>query len=243
MANLKPATFLCFLLACRLPAKAADRPVSFGQLVPNIISDQKQIWTFPVHAVKRHNWEPVLGVLAITTALIAADPADSRYFRRTNSFHTFNSVVSSRSTSAAIVLAPVSLFAAGLITKDSYARNTALLAGEAVGDAEILILALKSVGGRARPSDQPANSSLGDTWFEGKATRGSFPSGHAIAAFSVATVISRRYPHHRWVPFVAYGLAVLVGFSRVSSSAHFPSDVFMGAALGYSIGRFGVLRQ
>src|SRR5258708_7126268 len=129
MANLKPATFLCILLACGSPAsRAADRPVSFGQLVPNIVSDQKQIWTFPVHAVKRHNWEPVLGVLAIARALIAADPVDTRYFRRTNSFHTFTSVVSSHSTSVATALAPVSLLVAGVIAKDSYARNTALLA-------------------------------------------------------------------------------------------------------------------
>ena len=48
---------------------------------------------------------------------------------------------------------------------------------------------------------------------------------------------------HRWVPYVAYGAAALVGFSRMTLSAHFPSDVFMGAALGYSISRFTVLRQ
>ena len=73
--------------------------------------------------------------------------------------------------------------------------------------------------------------------------RGSFPSGHTIAAFSVATVISRRYGNHRWVPYVAYGMATLVGFSRLSLSSHYLSDVFMGGALGYSISRFSVLRQ
>jgi membrane-associated phospholipid phosphatase len=69
------------------------------------------------------------------------------------------------------------------------------------------------------------------------------PSGHTIAAFSIATVFARRYGNHRWVPFVAYGLAGVVGFSRMTLSAHFASDVFMGAALGYSISRFAVLRQ
>jgi membrane-associated phospholipid phosphatase len=38
-------------------------------------------------------------------------------------------------------------------------------------------------------------------------------------------------------------MAALVGFSRLSLSAHFLSDVFMGGALGYSISRFAVLRQ
>ena len=69
------------------------------------------------------------------------------------------------------------------------------------------------------------------------------PSGHTIAAFSIATVVARRYRKHRWVPFVAYGLAGVVGFSRMTLSAHFASDVFMGASLGYSISRFAVLRQ
>jgi membrane-associated phospholipid phosphatase len=72
---------------------------------------------------------------------------------------------------------------------------------------------------------------------------GSFPSGHTIAAFSIATVVARRYGNHRWVPYAAYGMAALVGFSRLSLSAHFLSDVFMGGALGYSISRFTVLRQ
>jgi membrane-associated phospholipid phosphatase len=72
-------------------------------------------------------------------------------------------------------------------------------------------------------------------------SRGSFPSGHSIAAFSVATVFARRYPTHRWLPYVAYGLAATVGFSRVSLSAHFPSDVFLGAALGVAVSRFTVL--
>jgi membrane-associated phospholipid phosphatase len=42
---------------------------------------------------------------------------------------------------------------------------------------------------------------------------------------------------------VAYGLAGLVGFSRVTLQSHFPSDVFAGAALGYVISHDIVLRR
>jgi membrane-associated phospholipid phosphatase len=56
-------------------------------------------------------------------------------------------------------------------------------------------------------------------------------------------VIARRYGNHRWVPYAAYGAAALVGFSRLTLSAHFLSDVFLGGALGYSISHFAVLRQ
>jgi membrane-associated phospholipid phosphatase len=90
-------------------------------------------------------------------------------------------------------------------------------------------------------------SNFSDTCFERhgsllSSNRG-MPSGHAIAAFSVATIMARRYGSHRWVPDVSYGVAALVGFSRLTLSAHFASDVFVGGALGYSVIRFAVLQQ
>ena len=42
---------------------------------------------------------------------------------------------------------------------------------------------------------------------------------------------------------MSYGIAALVGFSRLTLSAHFVSDVFVGGALGYSVSRFAVLQQ
>jgi membrane-associated phospholipid phosphatase len=92
--------------------------------------------------------------------------------------------------------------------------------------------------------DLAASSGFGDSFWDGKPSSGGFPSGHTIAAFSVATIISRRYgKQHRWVSFASYAVATAVGFSRLSLSEHFLSDVFLGAALGYSISRFTVLRE
>jgi membrane-associated phospholipid phosphatase len=224
-------------------ADPAERPVSWRQLVPNILSDQKQIWTFPARAFQNNNWVPLLGVSAVTAGLVAADPLDTGYFRRTTAFHGFNNVFSANNATLATAIVPISLYAVGLVRKDSYAKDTALLAAEAFADVEILTTVFKGVDRRVRPLNLPANTKFGDTWFESKLTNGGFPSGHTIAAFSVATVVARRYRGHRWVPFVAYGVAGAIGFSRITLSAHFPSDVFMGAALGYSIGRFSVLRQ
>ncbi len=197
----------------------------------------------PLTAFQDRNWVPILGVSAVTAALIVADPLDTGYFRRTTSFHGFNSVLSANNATLATVIVPVSLYAVGLVRKDSYAKKTALLAGEAVADAEIVATVLKGIDRRVRPRNLPANTKFGDTWFESNLTNGGFPSGHTIAAFSVATIMARRYRSHRWAPYVAYGLAGAIGFSRITLSAHFPSDVFMGAALGFSISRFSVLRQ
>jgi membrane-associated phospholipid phosphatase len=227
-------------------AATAERPVSWSELIPNIASDQKRIWFFPASVVHGKHWKAVLAVTAATAALVALDPVDGTYFRRTTDFRRFNVLFSGTHTSLGVMAVPVSFYVAGLISKNSYARNTALLAGEAVADAEILTLVLKNATHRLRPAAIPAHYNLWDTWFEDKGYTlggaGSFPSGHTIAAFSVATVFSRRYGSHRWVPYVAYGLAGMVGFSRVTLLSHFPSDVFMGAALGYSISRFAVLR-
>jgi len=225
-----------------------DRSVSWMKLIPNTASDQKQIWTFPAKLARGKHWIPTAAIIGATAGLVALDPKTAPYFRRTSSFDGFNHVFSGNATAIGTIVAPVSLYAVGLIRKDSKMQSTALLAGEAVANAEILTTVMKDIDRRVRPAAIPPNGNFSDTWFEDNTrnfrSNGSFPSGHAIAAFSVATVIARRYGiHHRWVTYAAYGGATLVGFSRVSLSAHFPSDVFMGAALGYTISRFTVLRQ
>jgi membrane-associated phospholipid phosphatase len=64
-----------------------------------------------------------------------------------------------------------------------------------------------------------------------------------MMAFSVAGVFAQRYKRHKWVPYVAYSLATAISFSRVTTGAHFASDTFVGAALGFSISHFDVLRH
>ena len=228
------------------PADDETRNVSWKTIIPNLASDQKHIWLFPVRAVKGKHLVPTLAVIGTTAALIALDSHDAPYFRRTDSFGDFNKVFSANNTSLATVIPPAAMYLTGLIRKDHKMQTTAMLAGEALLDSEIVTTVMKDIDRRLRPAAIGTNGSFNDTWF--KDTRylrsnGSFPSGHTIAAFSVATVISRRYKNHRWVPYVAYGGAALIGFSRVSLSSHFVSDVFMGGALGYSIARFTVLHQ
>jgi len=182
-----------------------------------------------------------------TAGLVALDPHDDPYFRRTSSFADFNRVASGRNTALGTTLFPIGFYALGLARHDRYAQQTSLLAGEAVADAEILTTVMKDIDRRLRPSEIPPNGDFSDTWFKASGPvwrgRGSFPSGHTIAAFSIATVFANRYARRRWVPWVAYGLASFVGFSRISLQAHFPSDVFAGAVLGYSISHYVALRR
>lgn len=57
----------------------------------------------------------------------------------------------------------------------------------------------------------------------------SFPSGHAAAAAGLATALAWRYPHGAGAFAALAGCAML---QRVASSAHYPSDVAFGAAVG-----------
>jgi len=229
------------------PTAAVERAVSWKLLLPNLISDQQRIWTFPARLGRGHDWIPTAAVLGTTAGMLALDPTEAAYFHRTPTFHGFNNIFTGNATTIGTIAVPASLYVIGLVRKDAKMQGTALLAGEAVANAEILTTILKDATNRVRPAGIPAGGNFSDSWFENSSSRlrgrGSFPSGHTIAAFSVATIIARRYGNHRWVPYAAYGMAALVGFSRLSLSAHFLSDVFMGGALGYSISRFTVLRQ
>ena len=211
----------------------------------NWVDDQKQIWSFPARVTQHRNWIPTAAVLGATAGLFFVDKHEAAYFRGTTTFHEFNHIVNGNATAIGMGAVSASLYAIGRIRKDSKMQRTALLAGEAMADAAMVQTVLKDATMRVRPIRYPdsgwfATSSSPTSYIRGN---GSFPSGHSIEAFSVATIIARRYGNHRWVPFAAYGLASLVGFSRLTLNVHFLSDVFMGGALGYSISRFTVLRQ
>jgi membrane-associated phospholipid phosphatase len=106
-----------------------------------------------------------------------------------------------------------------------------LLGAEALVDALIVETALKGATQRSRPLIDNASGEF----FEGG---DSFPSGHAMQAWSLATVIANEYKGHRIVQFGAYGLATAVSLSRFTARKHFLSDVLVGSAMGYGIGRY-----
>lgn len=225
---------------------APSREVSEKTIFPNILHDQKDLWLFPLQLGRGRHWLPAVSITGATAGLIALDPHDEPYFRRTTDFTEFDKVFSTNITMSAVLVAPASFYVVGLFDKDPYARETGLLGAEALADVTILDLAMKGITRRLRPADIAPNGDFSDSFFRAKTNpfSSSFPSGHSISAFAVATVIARRYGHrHKWVPYVAYGAAGLVGFSRLPLHAHFPSDVFLGAALGYTVARFDVLRQ
>ena len=211
--------------------QAAPTPTLERQFFKNILHDQRAIWTAPFHRHERDaRWLVPLGLTAgvffatdrrTAGALEDDDRARLQISKRL-------SYLGSIYGTGGVALG---FYLVGRARHDERARETGLLAGEALIDSGIVSGLLKAATARRRPRFHPDTGEF----FEGG---DSFPSGHSIAAWSVATVVANEYHDRRLVQVGAYGLAAAVSVSRYTGHNHFLSDVLVGSALGYGIGRY-----
>lgn len=103
------------------------------------------------------------------------------------------------------------------------AALAALLAGSAAG---LQVHAIRFTVGRARPSTEAAAGFYGPTLDR---AYHSFPSAHTTCAFAVATALLLMMPLLGGPAVMA---AMLVGWSRLALTAHYPTDVWVGMWLG-----------
>jgi membrane-associated phospholipid phosphatase len=191
----------------------------------HIVSDQKQFWTSPEHfRTKDLKW--ILPAAGITAAFIASD---SWWSKQVNPSHVQTSLhISDYGAYSFIALGGAS-FLYGYMTHDDHLQETGLLSGEAAINATGLAYLFKEITQRQRPLEGNGN---GD-FFKGGA---SFPSEHSAIAWSIASVWAHEYPG--WLSqTAAYGLASAITVTRVTAKQHFPSDVIVGSALGWYLGR------
>lgn len=214
-----------------------------------LCADQKRIWSCSRMLAGGEGWKTALGIVGTTAALIALDPYDTPYLQQTvfqerPAIRALNGILSGRNMALLINAVPLGFFIGGLVGRNSYAWQTGLLAGEAAADAEIIAIAMKHMNRRMRPIAVGPAGDFKRTWFLTKGRNwdgtGCFPSAHTASSFAVATVFAERYRSWRWF---AYGVAGIIGASRLNARAHFPSDVFFGGALGYSISHFVVMQR
>ena len=141
------------------------------------------MWLFPTKIAEDKHWIPVVAVLGTTAGLVALDPIEAHYFRNASTYSGFNKVFSSNATAVGTVVGPLALYGAGLIRHDSKMQKTALFAGEAAADAELLTTVFKSVDKRLRPVDIPRNGIF--------LIRGDIVPHGQTAAFPQATALQR----------------------------------------------------
>ena len=225
-----------------------QREATWRSLPGDFLHDQKNLWTFPLRLAHGRYLIPTAIVVGGTAGLIYADPHVVPYFRNhAKEWDPFTDVFDPLITTGEVIALPASLLAAGYIRHDTREVNTAILAAEAYGDSVVVNLAIKAATRRLRPSDIPPGGNFRDTFFNaGKSPfhGSSFPSGHSTAVWSVATVVAERYRHRGkpWIPVLCYTMATAISFSRIADSAHFPSDVWLGSSLGYTIAKYQTLR-
>jgi membrane-associated phospholipid phosphatase len=113
-------------------------------------------------------------------------------------------------------------------------RKAAIRALGVAGVTSSLVNAgLKQVVGRQRPDRSELRiSNSGVPVREPKTS--SFPSGHTLAAFCAAAVLSR--PGDRAGTAFLYSAAGLIGVSRIHLRAHHASDVIGGVVIGTALG-------
>lgn len=167
---------------------------------------------------------PTLSWLALLGIALANDQGIRDYVRdlRSPTRDCFFSTVTHLGHPAVDLIIAGGLAFAG---EDEVAYKSA----NAVVYSSLLTQAIKLVVGRPRPYVENGTAkpkSWDDNYW-------SFPSGHAAAAFALATVLAEEYPDYK---VLFYGGAVLVGLSRIYLDKHHTSDVVAGAALGLYAG-------
>lgn len=218
--------------------------------ISRFIKDDVEMWTSPFKLDLKGSLIFAAAIIG-TGVLIANDEAIYKGFKKFQAGKPWVDQVGSAGTFMGdwgVDCGIAGLFVlGGLAFKDKKARETGLMAIDTLMHTGLLAQVVKHLAGRQRPSAEGGQ----DYWFgpgaffnrykEGSFARyDSFLSGHTITAWGLATVIAENYKDSFWVPLTCYGLAAVVGLTRVTEETHWLSDVFAGAVLGYFIGRMVV---
>jgi len=209
------------------PQQFSSPPVDLKSLPKNLVLDQKDFWTAPFH-FSHKQWEWTVPSLLVGGLLIKADDNIERHVPTTKSTVS-HAVTASNAGVAALTATGAGLFLLGHLRHDDQKRETGILAGEAAIGALADTELFKYAAGRERPF---TGSGTGRFFAGGD----SFPSTHSSVSWAIASVIAHEYPG--WMTqLLAYGTAGGVSAARWAGQKHFTSDVAIGAALGWYMGR------
>jgi membrane-associated phospholipid phosphatase len=205
------------------PVPSPDGP--FKKTLKRFGKDQSGIYSAPFHR-SNLKWDALF--LIGTGVLIATDRQASRAVSQDHV--NISGDISNAGLYGTSAVAGA-LLLSSLATHNEHARETGILSAEALANALPIYGALQFITGRERPNDGTGN---GRFW-QNNSLNSSFPSGHALFVWSMASVIAHEYPHP-WVKWLVYGTATVVSVTRFSGREHFPSDVVVGSVIGYLVG-------
>lgn len=207
-------------------AQDSQQPVAVSGAPKDILLDQRDFWSAPLRfRAADVRWALPLTVftafsIGTDTAVEAHVPSDPQSRKRSQRFSGAGLAVLGGTAGA--------MFAWGQVAHNDHLRETGLLATEAAADTFAVTTIMKRGFRRHRPGE--ANG--GDFWRSGS----SFPSEHAAMGWALATVIAHEYPG-KLTQLLAYGTAAGISATRVAGGKHYVSDVLVGSAIGWYMGR------
>ncbi len=211
-------------------------PCGFGPFGRAVGRDSKTmlhgILSAPRNAIRPRNLAWELPVGAATGLLIAK--GDRPFENRFHSPTLINDSTRASDIAIAAQLGVGGLAWIGVCAKhDPSLANNAFTALAAAGFGQVINLGIKE--GFRRQYPYQANSTGA---FFSRSRAGSFTSGHATTSFAFAAAIAHRYPHKPLVVWGSYALATGLSVARLPGKKHYPSDVLVGAAIGYVTGTY-----
>jgi len=196
-----------------------------GRIVKRGLQDQKGLYAAPFK-ISNLKWDAV--VLAGTGAFLATDRRIEKHLPGGNHQLYQNS---SNVALGGLAASLAGLWAYGIKTGNLHAKETGELELETLSNTFLVYAPMEFIAGRQRPGEGNGN---GDFWRH-HAMNTSFPGGHAMFTWAMATVVAHEYPKP-WVMALAYGAGITVTGGRFLAQDHWSSDMFIGAALGLAIG-------
>ncbi len=124
------------------------------------------------------------------------------------------------------------IYGVGLFTRNEKWRHTGVLLIASATAAGFIQSVSKTVVGRARPGTLEGRSTFKP--FNKEGAFHSFPSGHSVLSFTTAHAIARQFDNW-WVKGGIYTVGLISPISRLSSGAHWLTDVTLGVLLSVVI--------
>ncbi len=216
-----------------------ERIISGDAVIASQVGPKDPYQRDPFWVLLEHRWLWICPFLAFSLAMVAAFPFDlgvSKWFLEGNApgfIHKLTSAAEPFGNGLGVTFICIAMF---LLDK-ARRRDLVLVVTTSLGAGMVANL-IKVCVVRVRPLsysfDGPVLETFGP-WLESNTFTSayqSFPSGHTTTAVGLALGLGLVYPRARSLLFT---LAVLVGLHRVCVGAHYLSDVFAGAALGYLV--------
>lgn len=193
--------------------------------VKRTLEDQKEIYKAPFKT-SNLRWDAL--VLAPTALFLVTD----RHIENNlpGGHYTFYQDASDLAIGGlAASLAGVWIY--GIKGDHPHAKETGELELETLVNTFLVYAPMQYIAARQRPGE---GNGHGD-FLRHAAVNTSFPGGHAMFTWAMATVAAQEYPKP-WIKVLTYTAAFTVTTTRYLARDHWASDMWVGTALGIAIG-------